>query len=80
MSSLACPFCGERELHEFVFRKTVPREGGDAFERVYLRVDDPALSIEHWQHLHGCRAWLLVHRNPTTGAVHSVQPLGADAP
>ena len=80
MTRLVCPFCGERELREFVFRKTVPQQGASAFERVYLRVEDPALSVEHWQHVQGCRAWLLVERNPTSGAVLSVRMLAGSQP
>jgi len=36
---------------------------------VYLRVDSLTHSVEHWQHIQGCRAWLHVERNPSTGAV-----------
>ena len=75
MSRLACPYCGPRELREFHFHKTVPREAGSAFERTYLRTENPAFSVEHWQHLLGCRAWLRVSRNPSTGEVLEVQML-----
>ena len=76
MTQLACPFCGPRELREFEFRKTLPEPGGTPFARVYERVDRPALSVEHWQHVEGCRAWLLVRRNPSTGAVLELELLG----
>jgi heterotetrameric sarcosine oxidase delta subunit len=75
MTRLTCPYCGPRELCEFEFRKTVPAEADTAVARVYLRVDRPDLSVEHWQHVQGCRAWLLVRRNPTTGAVLAIQML-----
>ena len=80
MTPLACPYCGERELREFAFRKTVPTLTATAVERVYLRVEDPQLTVEHWQHVHGCRAWLLVRRNPSTGAVLAVELLPAGRP
>ena len=73
MSRLVCPFCGPRELREFEFHKTVPNAGDGAFERTYLRTDSLTLSIEHWQHVHGCRGWLHVERNPSTGAVLNVR-------
>jgi methylglutamate dehydrogenase subunit B len=79
MTRLVCPFCGPRELHEFEFRKTLPQLQDTPFARVYLRVEHPSLTIEHWQHARGCRAWLLVSRNPTTGAVLSARMLGGDA-
>ena len=72
---LCCPFCGPRELEEFQFHKTLPNGGTSPFERTYLRVDDLTLSREHWQHLRGCRAWLEVERNPSSGAVLSVRML-----
>jgi sarcosine oxidase delta subunit len=43
------------------------------FSKVYLRVDSTDLSVEYWQHVQGCRAWLSVERNPSTGAVLSVE-------
>ncbi|MGO9037469.1 MAG: sarcosine oxidase subunit delta [Steroidobacteraceae bacterium] len=76
MSRLICPFCGPRELREFEFYKTLPAGAGSAFARIYERIDCPELSIEHWQHVGGCRGWLLVHRNPSTGAVLETRLLG----
>lgn len=78
MSQLSCPYCGARELSEFEFRKTLPPPAASAFARVYLRIDRPELSVEHWQHVLGCRAWLLVRRNPTTDLVVTVQLLGSE--
>ena len=76
---MACPFCGLRPLEEFLFRKTVPNfvVGSGAYEQVYLRVDSAERSVEEWQHVAGCRAWLIVDRNPSTGVVRSVALLGA---
>ena len=50
--------------------------GASAYEQVYLRVDSAEHSVEEWQHTAGCRAWLLVDRNPSTGLVHSITLLG----
>jgi sarcosine oxidase subunit delta len=47
-----------------------------AYAQVYLRVDSAEQSVEEWQHTAGCRAWLLVDRNPSTGLVHSITLLG----
>lgn len=80
MTRLACPFCGPREIEEFSFRKTVPEPGSSAFTAVYERVNRIDSSTEHWQHVQGCRAWLLVRRDPATGQVFEVRRLGeADA-
>ena len=79
MTPLVCPFCGPRELREFVFHKTLPAPTcANEFERTYLRVADPESSSEHWQHVAGCRAWLRVQRNPSTGEVLAVQMLDGE--
>ncbi len=80
MTRLTCPFCGTRELREFVFHKTLPSgEHGSAYQRTYERIASLEHSAEHWQHLEGCRGWLLVHRNPSSGQVISVELLGGAA-
>ncbi len=76
MSRLHCPFCGPRELREFRFHKTLPTEPGTAFAGIYERIDNPELSVEHWQHVEGCRGWLRVTRNPSSGAVLETRLLG----
>ena len=73
LPALDCPFCGARPLGEFVFRKTQPNAGEDSFARTYLRRDSAVESCEEWQHLGGCRAWLRVTRNPSTGAILGVE-------
>jgi sarcosine oxidase subunit delta len=73
MNRLYCPFCGPRELEEFRFHKTLAEPGADAYEEVYARINRPTMSLEHWQHVHGCRAWLRVHRNPSDGTVREVR-------
>ena len=79
MSRLVCPFCGPRELDEFEFHKTIPNVAGGVFESTYLRVDSLVESREHWQHVGGCRAWLRVVRNPSTGEVLDMRLLAGDA-
>jgi|HubBroStandDraft_6_1064221.scaffolds.fasta_scaffold311387_2 heterotetrameric sarcosine oxidase delta subunit len=81
MNRLYCPFCGARELEEFRFHKTLAEPGANAYEEVYERINRLAVSIEHWQHVHGCRAWLLVRRNPSNDSVRDVRLLAtSDAP
>ena len=76
MTQLVCPFCGPRELEEFAFRKTLPESVSTPFSEVYERANRLDLSVEHWQHLHGCRAWLVLKRNPSTGQVLEVRLSG----
>ena len=76
MSRVTCPFCGPRELEEFAFHKTLPEPDAGDFAAVYLRTNRVDDSLEHWQHAHGCRAWLRVRRNPSTGEVREVALMG----
>jgi methylglutamate dehydrogenase subunit B len=78
MNQLRCPFCGPRELHEYEFRKTRESVQTSQYARVYLRVDSPDLSTEYWQHVLGCRAWLLIRRNPSTGMILDTTALPGD--
>jgi sarcosine oxidase subunit delta len=80
MSLFTCPFCGPRHLEEFSFHKTLPNVAGGEFEQVYLRRDTPTLSDEHWQHRYGCRSWLRVRRNPSSGEVLEVELLTGTTP
>jgi len=73
MNRLYCPFCGARELEEFRFHKTLAEPAANAYEEVYARTNRPAVSVEHWQHILGCRAWLLVRRNPSADTVLEVR-------
>jgi methylglutamate dehydrogenase subunit B len=77
MLRLPCPLCGERDYTEF-------RYGGDAGKRrpldtttdlkawhdyVFLFDNPKGLHQEFWQHLFGCRQWLIVERNTATNVV-----------
>ncbi len=74
-----CPHCGTRDIEEFEFRSLVPAAAAAAFERVYERVNLLGQSVEYWQHVHGCRAWLVLDRDPSTGQVRMLHFL-ASAP
>lgn len=80
MLILTCPLCGERPYTEY-------RYGGDADKprpvhgaaqqkdwHDYLFVfDNPkGAHREYWQHVHGCRQWLLVVRDTATNTVAEV--------
>jgi heterotetrameric sarcosine oxidase delta subunit len=72
-----CPHCGARSVEEFQFRHFVPTPSPDPVEALFIRKNHPELSVEYWQHVHGCRAWLKLQRNPSTAQVQSVTLLGA---
>jgi methylglutamate dehydrogenase subunit B len=77
---ITCPHCGERGNEEFGYRgdATVRRpEGSDDFaawmDYVYLRDNPAGPHRELWQHVHGCRAWLVVTRDVRTHAIAAVE-------
>lgn len=82
---IPCPFCGPRDHSEFVY-------GGDAtivypelsapteawFDAVYLRDNPKGPHRERWQHVEGCRLWLVVERDTLTHEVTRVAPARAN--
>ncbi|MCP4045834.1 MAG: sarcosine oxidase subunit delta [Gammaproteobacteria bacterium] len=71
---LHCPFCGPRQVEEFHCRGQVA-ESDDAVSAVYERVNRMDHCVEYWQHESGCRQWLQIRRNPSTGEVLEIQSL-----
>lgn len=81
MLRIACPFCGLRDHSEFAY-------GGDGsvvypaldapmqdwHDAVFLRDNLCGPQLETWQHLLGCRMWLLVERDTLTHEIFSVRP------
>ncbi len=73
---IKCPHCGERGNEEFAYLgdATVHRPddapaatpADPAFARwmdyVYLRDNPAGAHRELWQHIHGCRSWIVVTR------------------
>jgi methylglutamate dehydrogenase subunit B len=82
MLRIPCPLCGERDYTEF-------RYGGDAtkprpthgtqdlqtwHDYVFL-FDNPAgPHREFWQHVLGCRHWLVLERNTATNTAGASRP------
>lgn len=80
MIRIPCPFCGERDHSEFSY-------GGDGsivypaldapveqwVEAVFQRENIRGVQTESWQHVAGCRQWLLVERDTMTHEIHSVK-------
>ena len=80
MLRITCPHCGERDHVEFGY-------GGDAtiqypaldnkdeeawFRAVYLRRNPRGPHKELWQHVNGCREWLVVERDTLSHEIFSV--------
>lgn len=67
---IPCPFCGDRDAQEFVYRGDAsPRRPGTDegfYDYVYLRDNPAGLLREHWYHAQGCRNWIVVRRDTRT--------------
>ena len=77
---IPCPYCGDRDVHEFSYRgdATPVRPAADgsveAFHSyVYIRRNPAGVISEHWYHGGGCRNWLVVVRNTVTHEIQSAR-------
>src|ERR1700748_3603847 len=74
MLRITCPCCGERDYTEFRYGgdadKTRPAHGtGDLktwHDHVFLFDNPKGPHREYWQHVLGCRQWLVLERNTAT--------------
>ena len=77
---VTCPCCGERDYGEFSIYGDASRQrphnddtNADTwYEYVFLRDNPKGRHQEYWQHIHGCRQWLVVDRDTVTHEVYSV--------
>ncbi|MBX9730813.1 MAG: sarcosine oxidase subunit delta [Sphingomonas sp.] len=70
---LPCPFCGDRDAQEFVYRGDAwpvrPSDDADFHDYVHLRDNPAGMITEHWYHAQGCRQWLIVNRDTRSHAI-----------
>ena len=79
MLRIPCPLCGERDYTEFRYggdaRKRRPPLGTSELEvwHDYVFVFDNVKGShrEFWQHVLGCRQWLVVERNTATNRIET---------
>ena len=80
---IRCPFCGDRAHAEFTYQGDAgpvrPRSDVHAspdpapfVDFAYVRTNPSGAHREYWQHVAGCRAWLVVDRDVTTHAILGV--------
>ncbi len=77
---IPCPYCGLRDLSEFLSLGESPGARPDPaaadaarrfFDYVYLRDNPAGRSEEYWYHASGCRSWLKLVRDSRTHAIES---------
>ena len=74
MLRIPCPHCGERDYTEFRYggdaTKVRPAHGsGDLkswHDHVFLFDNPKGAHREFWQHVQGCRQWLVLERDTAT--------------
>jgi sarcosine oxidase subunit delta len=79
---ITCPWCGERDYSEFRYGsdagKTRPAHGtGDLktwHDHVFLFDNPKGQTREYWQHVLGCRQWLVLERDTATNEVGASIP------
>ncbi len=80
---ISCPLCGDRDRREFYYQgaaltRPAPDAGPQAWDDyVHLRDNPAGDTTDLWHHEAGCGAWLVIHRNTVTHAIHSVELAGA---
>lgn len=81
MLRIECPCCGVRDHDEYRYEgdASVRRPAQDDpdveawYRYVYVRSNPKGLHKEYWQHVFGCRQWLVVERDTVTHAIRSVR-------
>jgi heterotetrameric sarcosine oxidase delta subunit len=84
MLKIECPYCGEREEHEFTY-------GGEAHilrpladnrisdrqfgEYLFLRDNPKGIFLERWRHAAGCRRWFNIVRDTMTHEIIEIYPI-----
>ncbi len=78
---ITCPYCGARGSEEFSCHGNAPppRPADDAataawVDFVYVHANPKGPVRELWQHVQGCRTWLVVSRDTATHEVLEVRP------
>jgi len=77
---IPCVYCGERGHEEFSYlgdatiQRPTAAAAPDAWHDYgYVRDNPSGSHRELWQHVSGCRAWLVVTRDTRTHAIISVE-------
>ena len=86
MLNIKCPYCGEREEHEFscggeahiarplAENKITDHEFG---EYLFLRDNPKGVFLERWRHAAGCRRWFNMVRDTVTHEIIEIYPMGS---
>jgi heterotetrameric sarcosine oxidase delta subunit len=89
MFLISCPWCGDREEHEFhcggeahIARPLETEQLNDADwgDYIFMRSNPKGLHFERWEHSHGCRRWFNVARDTVTHEIKAIYRMGEKKP
>lgn len=89
MLFIRCPWCGERDEHEFSYggeadiaRPQRPDRLSDAewADYLFMRANPKGPLCERWVHSAGCRRWFNVKRDTLTHEITAVYKMGERPP
>lgn len=80
MLRINCPWCGVRDHEEFgyfgdaskVYPELGPEQREAWFEAVFMRDNPRGMQREFWQHVGGCRRWLVLERDTLSHDIAAV--------
>lgn len=80
MMRITCPFCGPRDDNEFSYEGDArvhhppldaPKEAW--CEAIFMRENPRGVVPELWQHVLGCRCWLIIERDTGTHEILTIR-------
>ncbi len=89
MLLIKCPWCGERDAHEFSYggeahitRPENPDKLSDEqwADYLFMQQNTKGPFLERWAHAHGCRRWFNVRRDTVTHEITAVYKMGERPP
>lgn len=89
MLLITCPWCGEREEHEFscggeahIVRPPDSESMDDAAwaDYVFMRSNPKGVHYERWLHVHGCGRWFNAARSTVTHEILAIYAMGEQPP
>jgi len=89
MLLIPCPWCGERDEHEFSYggeahitRPETPEALSDAewADYLFMRTNPKGRHTERWNHAHGCGRWFNLARDTVTHKIAGSYKMGEAPP
>jgi len=89
MFLIPCPYCGQRDEHEFSYgheahieRPKNPESLNDEewADYLFMRKNPKGIHLERWVHSKGCRRWFNMVRHTVTHEILAIYKMGDTPP